>query len=86
VKSWVGLMKEIQSASRRRAETALWRAAKAERWKTARRPKTPFSIFHPPYPLCTFFMASIGVGGSIHALKCQETCKLNSFGPFAGWC
>jgi hypothetical protein len=42
-------------------------------WKTARHPKIPSSIFHPASPFRLFFMASIGVGVIIHALKCQET-------------
>jgi hypothetical protein len=31
-----------------------------------------------------FFVVSIGIGGSIHALKCQETHKLNLSKPSAG--
>jgi hypothetical protein len=62
----------MKKASARKNKRRSWRMAD-DGWKTARHPKIPSSIFHPASPFRLFFMASIGVGVIIHALKCQET-------------
>jgi hypothetical protein len=66
----------MKTASARKNKMRRW-SMEEGRWQTACRPTIPFSIFHPPSAPRLFFMASIGAGVIIHALKCQETHKLD---------